>query len=84
MNIRALPCFVILAEELDFSRAAERPHIADAPLAPRYFAYNRCAVWQCALCGRLYLRYVEGGGYFVDRRMRAVQAQLFEDVPLPA
>ncbi|WNC92472.1 hypothetical protein RI103_29870 [Paraburkholderia sp. FT54] len=56
---------------------------ADAPIAPRYFPYNRCAVWQCSLCGRLYLRYVEGGGYFVDRRIRAVQAALIEDVPLP-
>jgi hypothetical protein len=57
---------------------------ADAPIAPRYFPYNRCAVWQCSLCGRLYLRYVEGGGYFVDRRIRAVQASLIEDVPLDA
>ncbi|VVD32074.1 conserved protein of unknown function [Paraburkholderia dioscoreae] len=57
---------------------------ADAPIAPRYFPYNRCAVWQCSLCGRLYLRYVEGGGYFVDRRIRAVQAALIEDVPLEA
>lgn len=57
---------------------------ADAPIAPRYFPYNRCAVWQCSLCSRLYLRYTEGGGYFVDRRMRSLQATLIEDVPLPA
>lgn len=57
---------------------------ADAPIAPRYFPYNRCAVWQCSLCSRLYLRYTEGGGYFVDRRMRSLQAALIEDVPLPA
>ncbi|MEX3895927.1 hypothetical protein [Paraburkholderia sp. BR10954] len=57
---------------------------ADAPIAPRYFPYNRCGVWQCSTCGRLYLRYVEGGGYFVDRRIRAVNADLIEDVPLPA
>jgi hypothetical protein len=56
---------------------------ADAPIAPRYFPYNRCGVWQCSTCGRLYLRYVEGGGYFVDRRIRAVNAALIEDVPLP-
>jgi hypothetical protein len=55
---------------------------ADAPIAPRYFPYNRCAVWQCSSCGRLYLRYVEGGGYFVDRRIRAVRVELIEDVPL--
>jgi hypothetical protein len=55
---------------------------ADAPIAPRYFPYNRCGVWECSVCGRLYLRYTEGGGYFVDRRIRAVSANLIEDVPL--
>ena len=57
---------------------------ANAPIAPRYFPYNRCGVWQCSSCSRLYLRYVEGGGYFVDRRIRALNAALIEDVPLPA
>ncbi|MCC8396195.1 hypothetical protein LJ656_26760 [Paraburkholderia sp. MMS20-SJTR3] len=56
---------------------------SDAPIAPRYFPYNRCGVWQCSSCARLYLRYVEGGGYFVDRRIRALNADLIEDVPLP-
>lgn len=54
----------------------------DAPIAPRYFPYNRCGVWECGLCGRLYLRYTEGGGYFVDRRIRAVRSALIEDVAL--
>jgi hypothetical protein len=54
----------------------------NAPIAPRYFPYNRCGVWKCTLCGRLYLRYTEGGGYFVDQRMRALKAHLIEDVPL--
>ncbi|WP_244816442.1 hypothetical protein [Caballeronia sp. Lep1P3] len=54
----------------------------DAPIAPRYFPYNRCGVWECTSCGRLYLRYTEGGGYFVDRRIRAVRLALIEDVPL--
>ena len=52
----------------------------DAPIAPRYFPYNRCGVWECSVCGRLYLRYTEGGGYFVDRRIRALNAGLVEDV----
>ena len=52
----------------------------DAPIAPRYFPYNRCGVWECSACGRLYLRYTEGGGYFVDRRIRALKAGLVEDV----
>jgi hypothetical protein len=55
---------------------------ADAPIAPRYFPYNRCDVWACTQCGRLYLRYTEGGGYFVDRRIRAVQSALIQDIPL--
>lgn len=54
----------------------------DAPIAPRYFPYNRCGVWECSVCGRLYLRYTEGGGYFVDRRIRALRLALIEDVPL--
>jgi hypothetical protein len=49
---------------------------AEAPIAPQYFPYNRCGVWECAQCGRLYLRYTEGGGYFVDRRIRAVRSGL--------
>ena len=55
---------------------------ADAPIAPRYFPYNRSSVWECTQCRRLYLRYPEGGGYFVDRRIRAVRLTLIEDVPL--
>jgi hypothetical protein len=54
----------------------------DAPIAPKYFPYNRCGVWKCKLCGRLYLRYTEGGGYFVDQRIRALNSNLIEDVPL--
>ncbi|MBN3751783.1 hypothetical protein G3N95_02445 [Paraburkholderia sp. Tr-20389] len=53
---------------------------ADAPIAPQYFPYNRCGVWECSQCGRLYLRYTEGGGYFVDRRIRAVKSVLIVDV----
>lgn len=53
-----------------------------APIAPRYFPYNRCGVWKCTLCARVYLRYTEGGGYFVDQRIRALKAHLIEDVPL--
>jgi len=54
----------------------------EAPIAPRFFPYNRCNVWQCTQCSRLYLRYTEGGGYFVDRRIRAVHSALIKDVPL--
>ncbi|WP_322104459.1 hypothetical protein [Paraburkholderia sp. J41] len=51
----------------------------EAPVAPRFFPYNRCDVWQCTACNRLYLRYTEGGGYFVDRRIRALHSRLIAD-----
>jgi len=53
-----------------------------APIAPRYFPYNRCTVAECAVCGRAFLYYTEGGGYFVDRRIRALDAKLIVDAPL--
>ncbi|WP_322049216.1 hypothetical protein [Paraburkholderia sp. J67] len=53
-----------------------------APISPRHFPYNRCGVWACSSCGRLYLRYTEGGGYFVDQRIRALKANLIDDAPL--
>jgi hypothetical protein len=54
----------------------------DAPIAPRYFPYNRCTVSECTVCGRCYLRYVEGGGYFVDQRIRHLKASLLVDAEL--
>jgi hypothetical protein len=56
----------------------------DAPIAPLYFPYNRCGVWECVKCGRAYLRYTEGGGYFVDRRIRALKSALVMDVAVRA
>ena len=46
----------------------------DAPIAPAYFPYNRCDVWQCAQCGRPFLRYTEYGGYYVEERIRELHA----------
>lgn len=54
----------------------------DAPIAPRHFPANRSDVWACTVCGRHFLRYVEGGGYFVDRRVRRLSAALLADAPL--
>lgn len=51
----------------------------DAPIAPRYFPYNRCQVARCLRCGRHYLRYTEGGGYFTDDRIRALRPELLID-----
>ncbi|MCA1326121.1 hypothetical protein [Herbaspirillum sp. alder98] len=56
----------------EYHPAATRYESAQAPVAPRHFPYNRCNAARCAQCGRLYLRYTEAGGYFVDRRIRAL------------
>ena len=49
---------------------------ADAPIAPAFFPYNRCDVWECASCMRTFLRYTEYGGYYEEDRIRPVLAQL--------
>ena len=41
-----------------------------APLAIRFFPYNRSELWRCKPCGRLLMRYTEYGGYYVDHRVR--------------
>ncbi len=51
----------------------------DAPIAPRFFPYNRCEVLQCQDCQRCFLSYSEYGGYYVERRIRAVAAHLVVD-----
>ncbi len=51
----------------------------DAPIAPGWFPYNRCDVWQCAACARPFLRYTEYGGYYIEERIRPVQANLVTD-----
>jgi len=50
-----------------------------APIAPRFYPYNRCAVARCLDCGRYYLRYNEAGGYFTELRIRALQPELIVD-----
>lgn len=51
----------------------------DAPVAPAFFPYNRCEVWQCAACGRPFLRYTEYGGYYVEERIRELDGALVSD-----
>jgi hypothetical protein len=53
---------------------------ADAPIAPGYFPYNRCDVWACVQCGRPFLRYTEYGGYYVEERIRELNAALIQGV----
>jgi hypothetical protein len=53
---------------------------ADAPIAPAFFPYNRCELWQCVACARPFLRYTEYGGYYVEERIRAIDPALVVDV----
>ncbi|MES2536992.1 MAG: hypothetical protein V4632_14095 [Pseudomonadota bacterium] len=66
----------------EFHQAGSRYESAHAPIAPRYFPANRCTVSTCVRCGRGYLRYTEAGGYFVERRIRALLPALLIDAPL--
>jgi hypothetical protein len=58
----------------EFHPAGTRSWSAEAPIAPAWFPYNRCDVWQCATCGRPFLRYTEYGGYYVEQRIRELDA----------
>jgi hypothetical protein len=55
---------------------------AEAPIALRHFPYNRCTVWQCNVCARCALHYVEAGGYYVEKRIRALDQALIVAPPL--
>ncbi|WP_370551286.1 hypothetical protein [Glaciimonas sp. PAMC28666] len=67
----------------EYHPAGTRYESPDAPIAPRFFPYNRCAVTRCVLCGRHYLRYTEAGGYFVDHRIRLLSATHLIDAAAP-
>lgn len=51
----------------------------DSPLAPialKYFPYNRCDVFACTKCGCGVLKYTEYGGYYVDHRVRLIDRNI--------
>jgi hypothetical protein len=52
---------------------------ADAPVALKFFPYNRCDVFACSRCQQHVLRYTEFGGYYVDHRARRLDATLISD-----
>ena len=52
---------------------------ADAPVALKFFPYNRCDVHACSQCQQHVLRYTEFGGYYVDHRARRLNAELITD-----
>jgi hypothetical protein len=49
---------------------------ADAPVAVKFFPYNRSEIWNCTRCQRHLMRYTEFGGYYVDHRVRELAPQL--------
>ena len=55
----------------------------DSPIALHYFPANRSDIWQCIKCKRCFLRYTEFGGYYVDRRIRALQPKLLTSIRAP-
>ena len=66
----------------EYHPAGTRYESDDAPIAPRFYPYNRCTVARCTRCERHYLRYNEAGGYFTELRIRALQPDLLVDAPL--
>ena len=51
----------------------------EAPIALNYFPYNRADVYGCQQCGCAVLKYTEYGGYYIDQRVRRVDAALIID-----
>lgn len=52
---------------------------SDAPVALKFFPYNRCDVHACSQCQQHVLRYTEFGGYYVDHRARRLDAAQISD-----
>ena len=48
----------------------------DAPVAVNFFPYNVSDVYACKTCSKVVLRYTEFGGYYVDHRVRELDAGL--------
>ena len=53
-----------------------RTDSATAPIAPAFHPYNRSDLAACRACGKLFLRYTEAGGYYVDPRIRELNPAL--------
>ncbi len=60
----------------EFHPAGTRYESTAAPIAVKFFPYNRCNAFECGRCQRVLLRYTEFGGYYVDHRVREVDAAL--------
>ncbi|WP_186185063.1 LysR family transcriptional regulator [Burkholderia gladioli] len=64
MNFRSLQCFIILAEELNFSRAAERLHIAQPALSQQIRLLEERLGTKLVDRARRPLQLTEAGHYF--------------------
>jgi hypothetical protein len=51
----------------------------DAPIALQHYPYNRADVRECVCCKRTFLHYTEYGGYYLDERIRELDARLIVD-----
>ena len=63
----------------EYHPAGTRSWSPDAPIAPAFHPANKSDVWQCTACARVYLRYTEYGGYYVEERVREVNPALIVD-----
>lgn len=52
---------------------------SEAPVALKFFPYNRCDIHLCNTCQQNVLRYTEFGGYYVDHRARRLDPDLITD-----
>lgn len=59
--------------------AGTRYDSPDAPISVAHFPFNRSDVYRCSACALLVLRYTEFGGYYIDHRVRRVDAALIVD-----
>ncbi len=64
----------------EFHPEGTRYDSPDAPIAMDYFPYNRCDVFKCTSCQCAVLKYTEYGGYYVDHRVRLVDATKVVDL----
>ncbi len=78
-SLRAFDSFGLEPTYEEFHSHKTRYDSPDAPIAPAFFPYNRCDVFTCGQCERVLLKYTEYGGYYIDDRVRAVQADLVTD-----
>jgi hypothetical protein len=63
----------------EFHPAGTRSWSPEAPIAVSFFPYNRCDGWECSRCGKPFLRYTEYGGYYVEERIRELDATKIVD-----